>query len=291
MNKSSCFFKSLPAKGLAQKGKKAKGWEKVKAEDYCCIFCKCRWRKIGKPIVIWRSKKLRCFRLARALNKHTEVSYFDDSKSLMQTGKVLDTLNFQMRKEKKNVILFLDNATVHPTSLIDMYSNIKIVFLPKNTTSRLQLLDPGIIQSFKTKYQKKLMGYVIARVNDDVFASEIAKSIDILQAITWVADAWKEVSVETIKNCFTNCGITGQTSEDEDEIVGEKFNTLFNKLADSECDMTEEDINFDVETCSSLPAINSDMVDYRVSSVKACVTEYFRKECGGLNMEIYISMV
>ena len=164
MNKSSCFFKSLPAKGLAQKGKKAKGWEKVKAEDYCCIFCKCRWRKIGKPIVIWRSKKLRCFRLARAPNKHTEVSYFDDSKSLMQTEKVLDTLNFQMRKEKKNVILFLDNATVHPTSLIDMYSNIKIVFLPKNTTSRLQLLDPGIIQSFKTKYQKKLMGYVIARV-------------------------------------------------------------------------------------------------------------------------------
>ena len=29
----------------------------------------------------------------------------------------------------KNVILFLDNATVHPTSLIDMYSNIKIILL------------------------------------------------------------------------------------------------------------------------------------------------------------------
>ena len=130
--------------------------------------------------------------------------------------KVFDTLNFLMRKERRNVILFLDNATVHPTSLIDMYSNIKIVFLPKNTTSRLQPLDAGIIQSFKTKYRKKLMRYVIARINDDLFASEI--DIDILQAITWVADAWNEVSVETIKNCFATCCITEQASEDKDDM-------------------------------------------------------------------------
>ena len=48
--------------------------------------------------------------------------------------------------------------------------------------------------------------------------------------------------------------------------------------------MTEEEyVDFDVETCSSLPVINSDMVDWWVSSVKACVTEYLTKECGDLN--------
>ena len=78
--------------------------------------------------------------------------------------KVFDTLNFLMRKERRNVILFLDNATVHPTSLIDMYRNIKIVFLPKNTRSRLQPLNAGIIQSFKTKYRKTLVSYVITRI-------------------------------------------------------------------------------------------------------------------------------
>ena len=45
----------------------------------------------------------------------------------------------------------------------------------------------------------------------------------------------------------------------------------------------EEYADFDVETCSSLPPINSDMVDWRVSSVKACVTEYLQKECGDVN--------
>ena len=62
--------------------------------------------------------------------------------------KVLDTLNDQMRKQGRKVILFLDNVTVHPTSLIDMYSNIKIVFLPKNTNSRFQPLDQA---SFKVQ--------------------------------------------------------------------------------------------------------------------------------------------
>ena len=128
------------------------------------------------------------------------------------------------------------------------------------------------------------MCYVIALINGDLFASEIAKGIDILQAITWVADAWKEVNIERIKKCFAKCGITEQKSEDEDDIVDDEFNVLFNKLTDSKCDMTvEEYIDFDVETCSSLSTINSDIVDWRLSLVKACATKYLRKECGDQN--------
>ena len=101
-------------------------------------------------------QKARYFRLASASDKLAKVSCFDDSKSWMQVEileKVLDTLNHQMRKQGRKVVLFLHNASVHPTSLIiDMYSNIKIVFLPKNTTSHMQPPDAGIIQSFETKY-------------------------------------------------------------------------------------------------------------------------------------------
>ena len=90
---------------------------------------------------MWRSIKPRYFRLASAPYKIAEVAYFDDSESWMQVEtmeNVLDALKFQMRKEIGNVILSLDNATVHPTSMIDMYSNIKIVFFPNHTTSRIQ---------------------------------------------------------------------------------------------------------------------------------------------------------
>ena len=227
MDESGCFFKALPAKGVAQKGKKAKVGKKSKQRITVAFFVSADGGKVGKPI--WRSKKPRCFRLASAPDKLAEVSYFDDSKSWMQVEimeKVLDTLNHQMRKQGRKVILFFDNVTVYSTSLIDMYSNIKIVFLPKNTTSRLPPLDAGIIQSFKTKYRKKLMRYVIARISDDLTASEIVKGIDILQVITWVADSWEEVSVETIKNCFAKCGITDEIGQDEDDLVDEEFNSL-----------------------------------------------------------------
>ena len=110
------------------------------------------------------------------------------------------------------------------------------------------------------------MHYVIACTNDDLLASRITKGIDIRQAITRVADAWKENSVETIKNCFLKCGFTEQTIEDEDDIVDEEFNALFSEVADSECDMiAAEHVIFNVETCNSFSAINSDMVDWRVS--------------------------
>ena len=91
----------------------------------------------------------------------------------------------------------------------------------------MQPLDAWIIQSFKSKYRKKLMRYVIARFKEDLLASEIAKQIDVLQAIIeWMAKAWKEVTAETIKNCFAKCGFTEETSEIEDDIVNEKFNAL-----------------------------------------------------------------
>ena len=78
------------------------------------------------------------------------------------------------------------------------------------------------------------MRYVIARVKEDLLASEIAKQIDLLQAIEQVAKALKEVTAETIKNCFAKCGFTEETSEIEDDIVHEEFNTLLKELAVSD---------------------------------------------------------
>ena len=102
------------------------------------------------------------------------------------------------------------------------------------------------------------MRYVIARINDNLFESEIAEGIDIVQGITWVADTCEEVSIKTIKNCSAKCIIVLLSKQDDEE-----FNAFFNKLADSECDMTVgKYVNLDVEACSSLPGISSDVADW-----------------------------
>ena len=118
-------------------------------------------------------------------SKLKQVSYFADAKSWMQVDvieKVVKKLNYIMKLENRNVLLFLDNLAVHPENLVGKCSNIKIVFLPRNTNLRLQPLDVGIIKNFKVKYQQK---YVIARISNDLSASDIAKEVDILQVITW----------------------------------------------------------------------------------------------------------
>ena len=154
MDESGCFFKALSTECLVQKEKKSKGGKKSKQRIIVAFLVSADGEKVGKPIVIKQSKTPRYFRLPSATDRLSKVMYFADSKSWMQVeimGKVLETLNCQMGKEERN-ILFLDNATVHPTSLVDKFSNIKVVFLPKDTTSHLQPLDVGMIQSFKSKY-------------------------------------------------------------------------------------------------------------------------------------------
>ena len=277
------FFKALPTKGYAIREKKSKGGRKSKQRVTVAFFVSADGGKLGIPIVIWKSNTPRCFKKASAPDILSKVMYFSDPKSWMQVEimeKILENLNNQMMKEKRKVVLFLDNATVHPPSLVDKFSNIKIVFLPKNTTSRLQPLDAGIIQSFKCKYRKKLMRFIIARAKDDVLASEIAKQVDVLQAIEWIAKAWEEVSVNTIKNCFKKCGFDENDNDGDDEnVLDEEFKALFDELADSS--MTQEDyIDFDLEVCTSHPEINSDEVDWKVSSVNKCVSEYLNKEAG-----------
>ena len=111
--------------------------------------------------------------------------------------------------EDRKVILFLDNATYYPESMIGQFSQIKIIFLSNNKTSRLQPLDASIIQNFKVKYRKRQVKYVLARIQEDVSTTQIVKVADVLAAIRWQQEAWKEVSNLTIKNYFEKCALKG----------------------------------------------------------------------------------
>jgi hypothetical protein len=59
--------------------------------------------------------------------------------------------NYEIRKTNRNVLVLLDNASVHDTSL--KLSNVKFLYLPPNTTSHFHPLDAGIIASFKKQYK------------------------------------------------------------------------------------------------------------------------------------------
>jgi hypothetical protein len=110
-----------------------------------------------------------------------------------------------MRYQKRRILLLLDNCSAHV--VVDDLQNVKLIFLPPNTTSKIQPLDQGIINSFKLNYRKLLLEHLIDHANKVQSLSEFAKSISVLNAIFWIDCAWNLVQRGTIQKCFKHCGI------------------------------------------------------------------------------------
>ena len=160
------------------------------------------------PVVIWKSKNPSCF--GKMDKSKLPVIYFDQKKAWM-TADILETiltrLNSRLIRESRPVLLFMDNAGCHPDYLLVKFTNISICFLPANTTSKLQPLDLWFMQNLKVHYRSLLLRYVLAKIDECDTASDVSKSVNILKAIQWVANAWDMVKPETISKCFRNAGI------------------------------------------------------------------------------------
>ena len=127
--------------------------------------------------------------------------------------KLLGTLNRKCAAEDYKMLLFIDNAPSHPESFTDCFSHVKIVFLPKNTTSKLQPLDAGIIKNFKVFYRKQLLQHVLARIKPGSKASDVITSVNLLKSVGWVMGAWRKVKKERLK--IQNSQISTRNSHSE----------------------------------------------------------------------------
>ena len=137
-------------KGLVEKGKEAKGGKKSKQRFTIAFFVNAAGEKIDKPLVIWKSKKPRCFKHLSDKSRPADVHYFSNPKSWMTSDvmqAVLTRFNRKLLLEQRKVVLILDNATCHPKSIIDSFSQIKIIFY-----LRTQLRDSNhlMLGLFKT---------------------------------------------------------------------------------------------------------------------------------------------
>ncbi len=77
------------------------------------------------------------------------VEYHSSPSAWMTTdifSKYVKRLNASFRYAKRNVAILVDNASVH--KLKEEFSNIKLIFLPANTTSKLQPLDAGSTSNY-----------------------------------------------------------------------------------------------------------------------------------------------
>ena len=103
---------------------------------------------------------------------------------------------------------------------------------------------------------------MLARIQEDVSATQIVKGVDVLVTIRWLQEAWKEVTNLTTKNCFKKCGIKGDNElmeiEEDDDLEFEALLKEFTKDISA-----AEYTNFDENVPASEPIINEFEIDWR----------------------------
>ena len=178
--------------------------------------------------------------------------------------------------------MFLDNATSHQESIEKNLSNIKLVFPPKNTPSRLQPLDARITRAFKLRYGKLLIRYVISGVDDNKRASDIINEVNILKVVGWFKSSWREVTSFTIKHCFEKCGFPTDdyvaTTQDSDK----EFEMLFNEISEN-CSIDEY---FEVDnTLATSEKVDLSKIDRREKLQIECIEEVLNMETANFDLE------
>lgn len=216
-DETGLFFRALPHRSLVAKGDQCKGGKEAK-ERISILFCVSQLGEKVKPFVIGKAENPRCFRGVR--KSDLPVYWRSNKKAWMTTALFEDFLadfNRKMRAQNRHVLLFVDNATSHPSDFA--LSNVTVKFFPPNTTSHLQPLDQGVIRAFKAIYRKKLLEKIIQKIGRIEHATELTKSITVLDAVLWAAQAWKEVKVGGISHCFEKAGFPKSPGSADDLIV------------------------------------------------------------------------
>jgi hypothetical protein len=113
--------------------------------------------------------------------------------------------------KEKRAVLIMDNAPVHNIVLGRPLSNVICIFLPANTSSKLQPLHQGIIAAFKKQYYNLRLDYK-RKVRKITFQSCV---IDVGKAAELCAKSWELVSRKTIINCFLSANILPNYHKEE----------------------------------------------------------------------------
>uniref|UniRef100_A0A3P8SAK2 HTH CENPB-type domain-containing protein n=1 Tax=Amphiprion percula TaxID=161767 RepID=A0A3P8SAK2_AMPPE len=104
------------------------------------------------------------------------------------------------------VLLLLDTAPGHSAHLDDFNPNVRVVYLPPDTTSLLQPMDQGVIASFKAYYLRTTFAMAVRATekDKDLTLMNFWKSYDILTAVKNISDSWDEVQQTNLNGMWKN---------------------------------------------------------------------------------------
>lgn len=204
-------YKMLPGKTLAVKSDEHKheGFKKIK-DRVTILFCtnKTGTHKV-KPLCIGKFKNPRCF---HHVNRSTLPLSYSHSKNAWMTSTIFEewfqkefvpSVRKHLRQQRlePKALLLLDNCPAHPPadSLVSRDGKIRVSYLPKNTTSKIQPMDQGVISTFKMIYRRELIKKI---VDSESPIQDSLKAINIKEMIHLAGQSWESVTAKCVEGCW-----------------------------------------------------------------------------------------
>uniref|UniRef100_UPI00358FA229 tigger transposable element-derived protein 1-like n=1 Tax=Myxine glutinosa TaxID=7769 RepID=UPI00358FA229 len=203
MDETSLYWKRMPERSFIHKEAKSMPGFKVFKDRVTVMLGGSVAGFKMKPFVVWHRENPRAF---KNINKHTmPVYYRANQKSWMTQALFQDALLNCYAGDLERycieegvefkILLILHNAPGHPPFIGDLHPNIKVVFLPPNTTSLIQPMDQGAIAAFKSNYLRRTFAMAISATKDDEKTlKEFWKEYNMYHCIKNIAWAWDDVT-------------------------------------------------------------------------------------------------
>ncbi|PQM43520.1 hypothetical protein VC83_09647 [Pseudogymnoascus destructans] len=182
MDETGLFWKMTPTRTLATEA--SSGGKKSKDQITLAFTTNSTGTEKLDIWVVGKSKNPQCFKNINVKRMRIQYRY---NETKWMTGLImkeyLDWLNEKMKHCK--ILLLLDNFSGHEVGVelvggLQGLSNVRIAWLPPNTTSHWQPLDQGIIASFKLGYRKQWINYMLRQLKAN---KNPTKTVNILKAI------------------------------------------------------------------------------------------------------------
>ena len=255
VDETALFWKKMP-KGtyISKEFSSAPGHKAIKERFTLLLGGNIAGHKL-KPFLIALSENPRAL---KNVNKHALPVYYRSNKKAWMTMALFEDW-FQncfipeVREYCTNkgipfkILLVLDNAPGHPSYLDDLHPNVKVVYLPPNTTPLIQPMDQGVIATFKAHYLRISFDQAIETMdaNPDMDFRAYWKTYNIYHCIKHVAKAWDLVPESCMHGVWKHCSkrfIRDFVGFDSEEEISDVRNKIVRLATQLELGCNEEEI-------------------------------------------------
>ena len=200
MDETGLFWRQAPTSGLGTQSRPGQKREKARITLTVCV------NSTGSErLPIWIIGTAKMPRSLHGINIQALGGVWHSNKKAWMTTFIMSEWLHSFYSYiglSRPVLLLLDNFSAHiqGVNITPPPANIKIQWLPANSTSVYQPLDQGIIMNLKTYYRKTWLHFIIERYEHQQDPTTL---ITLYDAVRWVLHAWRyNISNTTIYSCF-----------------------------------------------------------------------------------------